>query len=98
MPSAGAGSPRFAGTLSGPSLRLPRARRPTVDLVVSDRAQLGEAVRRLRAGRLRTNIGTVAALDDPVALSDRADQGEDDHPRSSVRTRDGRRAVRPPRQ
>jgi NADPH:quinone reductase-like Zn-dependent oxidoreductase len=39
-----------------------------IDFVVeSDRAQLGEIVQRVRDGRLRTNIGTVAALDDAVA-------------------------------
>jgi NADPH:quinone reductase-like Zn-dependent oxidoreductase len=39
-----------------------------IDYVVeSDRAQLGEIVQRVRDGRLRTNIGTVAALDDAVA-------------------------------
>jgi NADPH:quinone reductase-like Zn-dependent oxidoreductase len=39
-----------------------------VDFVVeSDRAQLGEIVQRIRDGRLRTNIGTVSALDDAVA-------------------------------
>ena len=39
-----------------------------VDFVVeSDRAQLGEIVQRVRDGRLRTNIGTVATLDDAVA-------------------------------
>ena len=39
-----------------------------VDFVVeSDRAQLGEVVERVRNGRLRTNIGTVATLDDAVA-------------------------------
>jgi NADPH:quinone reductase-like Zn-dependent oxidoreductase len=39
-----------------------------VDFVVeSDRAQLGEVVQRVRDGRLRTNIGNVAALDDAVA-------------------------------
>ena len=39
-----------------------------VDFVVeSDRAQLSEIVRRVRDGRLRTNIGTVATLDDAVA-------------------------------
>jgi NADPH:quinone reductase-like Zn-dependent oxidoreductase len=39
-----------------------------VDFVVeSDRAQLGEIVQRVRDGRLRTNIGKVAALDDAVA-------------------------------
>jgi NADPH:quinone reductase-like Zn-dependent oxidoreductase len=39
-----------------------------VDFVVEgDRAQLGEVVRRARDGRLRTNIGSVATLDDAVA-------------------------------
>jgi len=39
-----------------------------VDFVVeSDRAQLREIVQRVRDGRLRTNIGTVATLDDAVA-------------------------------
>jgi NADPH:quinone reductase-like Zn-dependent oxidoreductase len=39
-----------------------------IDFVVeSDRAQLGEIVQRVRDGRLRTNIGIVAALDDAVA-------------------------------
>jgi NADPH:quinone reductase-like Zn-dependent oxidoreductase len=36
-------------------------------VVVPDRAQLGEIVRRVRDGRLRTNIGRVATLDDAVA-------------------------------
>ena len=39
-----------------------------VDFVVeSDRAQLSEIVQRVRDGRLRTNIGNVATLDDAVA-------------------------------
>jgi NADPH:quinone reductase-like Zn-dependent oxidoreductase len=39
-----------------------------IDFVVeADRAQLGEIVQRVRDGRLRTNIGTVAPLDDAVA-------------------------------
>jgi len=39
-----------------------------IDFVVeSDRAQLNEIVQRVRDGRLRTNIGNVAALDDAVA-------------------------------
>jgi NADPH:quinone reductase-like Zn-dependent oxidoreductase len=47
--------------------------RPTdglaVDFVVeSNRAELSEIVRRLRDGRLRTNIGTVSTLDDAVAV------------------------------
>jgi NADPH:quinone reductase-like Zn-dependent oxidoreductase len=39
-----------------------------VDFVVeADRAQLSQIVQRVRDGRLRTNIGTVATLDDAVA-------------------------------
>jgi NADPH:quinone reductase-like Zn-dependent oxidoreductase len=39
-----------------------------IDFVVeSNRAQLSEIIQRVRDGRLRTNIGTVAALDDAVA-------------------------------
>src|SRR6059058_6221549 len=39
-----------------------------IDFVVeSDRAELGEIVQRVRDGRLQTNIGDVAALDDAVA-------------------------------
>jgi NADPH:quinone reductase-like Zn-dependent oxidoreductase len=51
----------------------PTEARPTdglaVDFVVeSDRGQLGEIVRRVRDGRLRTNIGNVATLNDAVAV------------------------------
>jgi NADPH:quinone reductase-like Zn-dependent oxidoreductase len=50
----------------------PTEARPTeglaVDFVVeSDRGQLGEIVQRVRDGRLRTNIGDVATLEDAVA-------------------------------
>ncbi|MEV5892038.1 NADP-dependent oxidoreductase [Nonomuraea fuscirosea] len=39
-----------------------------IDFVVeADRTQLGEIVQRVRDGRLRTNIGTIASLDDAVA-------------------------------
>lgn len=39
-----------------------------IDFVVeSDRSQLGEIVQRVRDGRLRSNIGNVATLDDAVA-------------------------------
>ena len=39
-----------------------------IDFVVeSDRVQLGEIMQRVQDGRLRTNIGTVASLDDAVA-------------------------------
>jgi len=46
-----------------------------VDFVVeSDRAQLSEIVRRLRDGRLRTNIGKVSTLDDAVAAFNRTER------------------------
>jgi NADPH:quinone reductase-like Zn-dependent oxidoreductase len=61
---------RAGGTLVsivGPSEARP-ADGVAVDFVVeSDRAQLGEIVRRVRDGRLRTNIGTVSPLDNAVA-------------------------------
>jgi NADPH:quinone reductase-like Zn-dependent oxidoreductase len=61
---------RAGGTLV--SIVGPAEARPAgglaVDFVVeSDRAQLSEIVQRVRDGRLRTNIGTVATLDDAVA-------------------------------
>ncbi|HKT08581.1 MAG TPA: NADP-dependent oxidoreductase [Gemmatimonadaceae bacterium] len=46
-----------------------------VDFVVeSDRAQLSEIVQRVRDGRLRTNIGTVSALDNAVAAFNSTDR------------------------
>jgi NADPH:quinone reductase-like Zn-dependent oxidoreductase len=61
---------RAGGTLVsivGPSEARP-ADGLAIDFVVeSDRAQLGEIVQRVRDGRLRTNIGTVASLDDAVS-------------------------------
>src|SRR5246127_5280172 len=65
-----AGLIRAGGTLV--TVVGPTEARPTdglaVDFVVeSDRRQLGEIVQRVRDGRLRTNIGTVSALDDAVA-------------------------------
>jgi hypothetical protein len=80
--------------LAGPTVRHSTEARPadsrTVDfVVVPDRAQLSEIVQRARDGRLRTNIGK--RLDPRRSCRrlqlDRATQGEDDHPRSSVRTR-----------
>ncbi|UQU66875.1 NADP-dependent oxidoreductase [Couchioplanes caeruleus] len=54
-------------TIVGPPEARP-ANGLAVDFVVeADRAQLGEIVRRVRDGRLRTNIGKVATLDDAVA-------------------------------
>ena len=54
-------------TITGPTEARP-ADGLTVDfVVVPDRAQLSEIVRRARDGRVRTNIGNVATLDDAVA-------------------------------
>jgi NADPH:quinone reductase-like Zn-dependent oxidoreductase len=61
-------------TITGPTEARP-ANGLTVDfVVVSDRAQLTEIVRRVREGRLRTNIGKVAALDDAVAAFNRTER------------------------
>jgi NADPH:quinone reductase-like Zn-dependent oxidoreductase len=61
---------RAGGTLVsivGPSEARP-ADGLAIDFVVeSDRVQLGEIVQRVRDGRLRTNIGTVAPLDGAIA-------------------------------
>jgi NADPH:quinone reductase-like Zn-dependent oxidoreductase len=72
-----AGVIRAGGTLV--SVVGPAQARPAdglaVDFVVeSDRAQLGEIVQRVRDGRLRTNIGHVAALDDAVAALNPAER------------------------
>src|ERR687890_3341 len=65
-----AGVIRAGGTLvtiAGPTEARP-ADGLAVDFVVeADRAQLSEIVQRVRDGRLRTNIGNVATLDDAVA-------------------------------
>ena len=57
----------------------PTAARPpggvTIDFVVEpDRAQLSELVQRVRNGRLRTNIGNVAAFHDAVAAFNRTER------------------------
>jgi NADPH:quinone reductase-like Zn-dependent oxidoreductase len=65
-----AGLIRAGGTLVtvvGPAEARPADGRAVDFVVESDRAQLGEIVQRVRDGRLRTNIGTVATLDDAVA-------------------------------
>jgi NADPH:quinone reductase-like Zn-dependent oxidoreductase len=72
-----AGLVRAGGTLV--SVVGPAEARPAdglaVDFVVeSDRAQLGEVVQRVRDGRLRTNIGNVASLDDAVAALNPAER------------------------
>jgi NADPH:quinone reductase-like Zn-dependent oxidoreductase len=65
-----AGLVRTGGTLVSvvgrPEARPDNGR--AVDFVVeSDRAQLSEIVRRVRDGRLRTNIGNIPTLDDAAA-------------------------------
>jgi NADPH:quinone reductase-like Zn-dependent oxidoreductase len=65
-----AGLIRAGGTLVsivGPSDARPKDGLAADFVVESDRAQLSEIVRRVRDGRLRTNIGVVATLDDAVA-------------------------------
>ena len=61
---------RSGGTLVsivGPPESRPVEGRAIDFVVEADRAQLGEIVERVRDGRLRTNIGAVAALDEAVA-------------------------------
>jgi NADPH:quinone reductase-like Zn-dependent oxidoreductase len=54
-------------TIAGPPDARPADGLAIDFVVMSDRAQLGEIVRRVRDGRLRTNIGNVSTLDDAVA-------------------------------
>jgi NADPH:quinone reductase-like Zn-dependent oxidoreductase len=54
-------------TIVGPPEARPSAGFAIDFVVESDRAQLGEVVQRVRDGRLQTNIGKVATLDDAVA-------------------------------
>jgi NADPH:quinone reductase-like Zn-dependent oxidoreductase len=54
-------------SIVGPSEARPDGVRAVDFVVESDRATLGELVERVRDGRLRTNIATIASLDDAVA-------------------------------
>ncbi|MEN3616093.1 NADP-dependent oxidoreductase [Plantactinospora sp. ZYX-F-223] len=54
-------------TVAGPAEARPAEGIAVDFVVVSDRAQLGELAQRVRDGRVRTNIGQVADLDDAVA-------------------------------
>ena len=61
-------------TVTGPTEARPSGGL-TIDFVVMpDRAQLIDLVQRVRVGRLRTNIGKVAALDDAVAAFNRTER------------------------
>ena len=61
-------------TVTGPTEVRPSGGLTIDFVVVADRAQLSELVQRVRVGRLRTNIGTVAALDDAVAAFNRTER------------------------
>ena len=84
-----AGVIRAGGTLvtiTGPTEARPSGGLTIDFVVVSDRAQLSELVQRLRNGRLRTNIGNVAALDDAVAAFNRTERSRERRSsRSSVK-------------
>jgi len=61
-------------TIAGPTEARPADGLAVDFVVVSDRAQLSEIVRRVRDGRLRTNIGYVSTLDDAVAAFSRTER------------------------
>ena len=72
-----AGVIRAGGTLvtiAGPPEARPADGLAVDFVVMSDRGQLGEIVRRVRDGRLRTNIGNIATLDDAVAAFNPAER------------------------
>ena len=54
-------------TIAGPPEPRPADGLAIDFVVVSDRAQLGEIAKRVRDGRVRTNVGNVSILDDAVA-------------------------------
>src|SRR5467141_2715708 len=54
-------------TIAGPTEARPADGLAVDFVLVPDRAQLSQIVRRVRDGRLRTNIGYVSTLDDAVA-------------------------------
>jgi NADPH:quinone reductase-like Zn-dependent oxidoreductase len=58
----------------GPPTTRPAEGRAIDFVVESDRAQLSQIVQRVREGRLRTNIGNVATLDDAVAALNPVDR------------------------
>jgi NADPH:quinone reductase-like Zn-dependent oxidoreductase len=79
-------------TVTGPTEARPSGGLTIDFVVVPDRAQLSELVQRVRDGRLRTNIGKVAALDNAVAAFNPTERIKGKtiirvRPRSSVRTR-----------
>src|SRR5438552_2361688 len=72
-----AGVIRAGGTLvtgTGPTEARPSGGLTVDFVVIPDCAQLSELVQRVRVGRLRTNIGNVASLDDAVAAFNRTER------------------------
>src|SRR6201993_3885956 len=72
-----AGVIRAGGTLvtiAGPTEARPSGGLTVDFVVIPDCAQLSELVQRVRVGRLRTNIGNLAALDDAVAAFNRTER------------------------
>jgi NADPH:quinone reductase-like Zn-dependent oxidoreductase len=61
-------------TVTGPAEARPKDGLVVDFVVESDRAQLGEIIQRVRDGRLRTNIGNVATLDDAIAALNPTDR------------------------
>jgi hypothetical protein len=61
-------------TVTGPTAARPAGGRTIDFVVVPDCAQLSELVQRVRVGRLRTNTGNVATLDDAVAAFRRTER------------------------
>ena len=86
-------------TIAGPTEARPSGGLTIDFVVVPDRAQLSEIVRRARDGRVRTNIGNVATLDDAVGASPSSRQEAASAARrsSGVRPTRTRRQRRPSR-
>ena len=61
-------------TIAGPTEARPADGLAIDFVLVSDRAQLVEIVQRVRDGRLRTNIGNIAALKEAVAAFNRTER------------------------
>jgi hypothetical protein len=61
-------------TVTGPTEARPSGGLTVDFVVIPDCVQLCELVQRVRVGRLRTNIGNVAALDDAVAAFNKTER------------------------
>ena len=61
-------------TVTGPTEARPTGGLTVDFVVIPDCTQLSELVHRVRDGRLRTNIGKVAALDDAASAFNRTER------------------------